>query len=571
MNENDLILLLNSLNRHSENEILELKEAKDSFRIKDLGKYFSALSNEANLRGASSAFLVFGVQNDGKTCGTSFRREAQMPSKGLQKLKKEIAENTNNRITFREIYEIEHEGKRVIVFDIPAATRGIPTQWAGAAWAREDEDLVPLPISKIDEIRRQPPADWSRQVVEEATLADLDPEAISIARKKMRERYGDREGIIDGLDDSELLDKAGITFRGKITHTALLLLGRPESAKLIAGSLPKITWSLYEATGTVRTYQHFDPPFLLRIDDLMAKIRNEEIRLLADPDSLIPLTTTEYDDWSLRELVGNAIAHQAYDRGGKVNIEEFPDRISFLNEGGFIPGSLEKALEQGYKPPFYRNPFLVDAMLSVRMLDQNAMGIRTICEKARERDMPLPTYDLSDPQRVRVDLPNHEINPTYTHLLFANPDLPILTVLALDKAQKGLPLDADERADLTARGFIEGDGGGLRLVEPRARRAPSPSSHDTAPEGKAPARLLSKRGLDDLIRQTIIDELRARGAASRVGLTDAVSRRLLNLGALGADLKPVDGKKIYRLLRSLEEAGVVRSEGNTRATRWMLV
>ena len=90
MNENDLILLLNSLNRHSENEILELKEAKDSFRIKDLGKYFSALSNEANLRGASSAFLVFGVQNDGKTCGTSFRREAQMPSKGLQKLKKEI-------------------------------------------------------------------------------------------------------------------------------------------------------------------------------------------------------------------------------------------------------------------------------------------------------------------------------------------------------------------------------------------------------------------------------------------------------------------------------------------------
>ena len=30
MNENDLILLLNSLNRHSENEILELKEAKDT-------------------------------------------------------------------------------------------------------------------------------------------------------------------------------------------------------------------------------------------------------------------------------------------------------------------------------------------------------------------------------------------------------------------------------------------------------------------------------------------------------------------------------------------------------------
>ncbi len=570
MNENELISFLNSLNRHSENEILELKEAKDSFRVKDLGKYFSALSNEANLRGVQNAFLVFGVRDDGETCGTSFRREAQMPSKGLQTLKKEIAENTNNRITFREIYEVEHKGKRVIVFDIPAATRGIPTQWAGAAWAREDEDLVPLPINKIDEIRRQPPADWSRQVVEEATLADLDPEAIEVARRKMRERYGDREGLIDGLDDIELLDKAGITFRGKITHTALLLLGKPESAKLIAGSLPKITWSLYEAAGTVRTYQHFDPPFLLRIDDLMAKIRNEEIRLLADPDSLIPLTTTEYDDWSLRELVGNAIAHQAYNRGGKVNIEEFPDHITFLNEGAFIPGSLERALGQGYKPPFYRNPFLADAMLNVRMLDQNAMGIRTICEKARERDMPLPTYDLSDPQRVRVDLSNHEINATYTHLLFAYPDLPILTVLALDKAQKGLPLSTDERDDLMTRGFIEEEGGGLCLVEPRAKRAPSPGSHGAALEAAVPTRPLSKRELDDLIRQTIIDELATRGVASRVGLTNAVSRRLMNLGALDADLRPVDGKKIYRFLRSLEEAGVVRSEGNTRATKWML-
>lgn len=570
MNENELILLLNSLNRHSENEILELKEAKDSFRIKDLGKYFSALSNEANLRGASSAFLVFGVQDDGKTCGTSFRREAQMPSKGLQKLKKEIAENTNNRITFREIYEIEHEGKRVIVFDIPAATRGIPTQWAGAAWAREDEDLVPLPISKIDEIRQQPPADWSRQVVEGATLADLDPEAIGVARKKMRERYGDREGIIDGLDDSELLDKAGITFRGKITHTALLLLGTPESAKLIAGSLPKITWSLYEATGTIRTYQHFEPPFLLRIDDLMAKIRNEEIRLLADPDSLIPLTTTEYDDWSLRELVGNAIAHQAYDRGGKVNIEEFPDRITFLNEGGFIPGSLEKALGQGYKPPFYRNPFLVDAMLSVRMLDQNAMGIRTVCEKARERDMPLPTYDLSDPQRVRVDLPNHEINPTYTHLLFAHPDLPILTVLALDKVQKGLPLDAEERKDLITRGFAAEENDELCLIEPHEERSTPPTSLDAAPEMETRVLPLGRREIDSLICQTIVGELAAREAASRVDLTDAVSQRLLSLGILDADSEPIDGKKVYRLLRSLEEEGIVRSEGKTRATKWML-
>ena len=44
-----------------ENEVLELKEAKDSFDIDDLGRYFSALSNEASLREVDFAWLVFGV------------------------------------------------------------------------------------------------------------------------------------------------------------------------------------------------------------------------------------------------------------------------------------------------------------------------------------------------------------------------------------------------------------------------------------------------------------------------------------------------------------------------------
>lgn len=38
--------------RALESEVVELKEACSNFSFKDLGKYFSALSNEANLRGA---------------------------------------------------------------------------------------------------------------------------------------------------------------------------------------------------------------------------------------------------------------------------------------------------------------------------------------------------------------------------------------------------------------------------------------------------------------------------------------------------------------------------------------
>ena len=39
-----------------ENEIVEFKEAKKNYDFRKLGKYVSALSNEANLKGKDSAW-----------------------------------------------------------------------------------------------------------------------------------------------------------------------------------------------------------------------------------------------------------------------------------------------------------------------------------------------------------------------------------------------------------------------------------------------------------------------------------------------------------------------------------
>ncbi|MFR4568494.1 MAG: ATP-binding protein, partial [Collinsella stercoris] len=76
----------------------------------------------------------------------------------------------------------------------------------------------------------------------------------------------------------------------------------------------------------------------------------------------------------------------------------------FKNEGSFIPGTIEKAIEPGYKPPYYRNRLLADAMVDTEMIDQNAIGIRNVYEIQRGRMLPLPTYDLSEPNRVAVTI-----------------------------------------------------------------------------------------------------------------------------------------------------------------------
>ena len=47
-----------------ESEVVEFKEAKTNYSFNEIGKYFSALSNEANIRGFQEAWLVFGITND---------------------------------------------------------------------------------------------------------------------------------------------------------------------------------------------------------------------------------------------------------------------------------------------------------------------------------------------------------------------------------------------------------------------------------------------------------------------------------------------------------------------------
>ncbi|AYD46382.1 RNA-binding domain-containing protein [Arachidicoccus soli] len=50
------------LNISTENEVVEFKEAKAQYSKEKLGEYFSALSNEANLKSLPTAWLVMGVK-----------------------------------------------------------------------------------------------------------------------------------------------------------------------------------------------------------------------------------------------------------------------------------------------------------------------------------------------------------------------------------------------------------------------------------------------------------------------------------------------------------------------------
>jgi ATP-dependent DNA helicase RecG len=206
-----------------ETECVEFKEAKNTYDFAKLGKYFSSLANEANLKSKKAAWLIFGVKDKPiprAIVGSNYR-----PNRSdLDSLKAEIANKTTNRITFTEIYEVVYTLGRVILFEIPAAPIGFPIVWEGHYYGRDGEDIGPLNLVEIEQIRSQATRiDWSAQLIEKATITDLDEKAIRTARDNYKTKFPKLANEVDLWDTKTFLNKAKVTIAGKITNAAIVL------------------------------------------------------------------------------------------------------------------------------------------------------------------------------------------------------------------------------------------------------------------------------------------------------------------------------------------------------------
>ena len=551
--EKVLIQKLHEMMKNHENEVVEFKEAKKDKSFNEIGQYFSALSNEANLRSKTEGWLIFGVTNAPEIIGTNYRSEGR----SLQSLKKEIMEHTNQRNTFQEIYELDINGKRVILFQIPPAIPGIPTTWNDMAYGRANESLVPLNKKKLDLIRQQIGFDWSKAIVEEASMADLDPEAIRRARELFIQHEvhrGKDQSYFEKLSDEQLLNKAGILLGGKVTRTALLLLGDEYAKNYFDGFIPRITWTLYNQDGSVKSYEHFDTPFLLAVDKVFQQIRNVKYRYIAGQQTLFPEEVDQYDANLIKELLHNCIAHQDYTLRGKINVEEFEDHLVFINEGGFIPETIETALEPGYKPPYYRNTFLSNAMVNLYMIDSNAIGIPTIFQIQQEKFFPLPSYDLSVPNRIKVTVYGKILDKNYTQLLNYDRTLNIRTVFLLDKIQKKEEITREQYLYLKKLGLVEGRYPNIFVSYSVAEAV-----------GKKPEYIRNSGLEDEKCKEFILKALR-KGPAKKEELMAVV-------GDLFPAVLPTDKKsrKLSNLLRIMKTKDkTIDCVGKTKAATWFI-
>lgn len=432
----------------------EFKNLKNSFCGDEKDDVISYVSAIANMEGG---FLVIGVHDKTlEIVGTdTYNYDRQ---KAILRLTDRCANLSSEGLDIVE-YITSDTQKKVWVIHIPKHLPKRPVYAHDKAWQRIEDSLVELTPERLSAILDEPlftGSDWSAEIVPNATIDDLDEVAIAKARvmfKKVHSRIPAEE--VNAWTVPEFLSNAGVMIDGGITRAAIILLGKPVSVFKLRPAVVRVTWSLRDDKQDVVDYEHFTAPFILTVDQILAKVRNLTMREMPG-GTLFPDVMQQYDDYSMREILHNCIAHQDYTLQERINLVENPGFLYYANGGSFIPGTVQKALATHGPQRHYRNECLCNAMVNFNMIDIVGRGIRKIFNQQWERRFPMPDYEIDAAKKeVAVRLYGNAINEKYTKLLKDNKDLSFEDCLLLDAVQKGHQLNEVDAQNLLSRGLIE--------------------------------------------------------------------------------------------------------------------
>ena len=437
----------------------EMKNLKNSFAGDEKDDLISYVSAIANMDGGH---LVIGVQDKTlEIVGTDLSKFNLNFQSAVWKLLEHCINLSSEGLSIDE-YTTEDTYKTVWIVHIPKHLPRRPVYAHKKAWQRVEDSLVEMTQERLAAILEEPifeAKDWSAEIVPNATLADLDELAVAKARVMFKKVHASKIPTeeIDTWTVEELLCNSGIMIDGKLTRAAIILLGKTVSVFKLRPAVVEVTWTLRDGRQEVVDYEHFTVPFILTVDQILSKIRNLTMRELPG-GTLFPETMKQYDDYTIREALHNAIAHQDYTLQQRINFVENPDFLYYANGGSFIPGTLQKALATKGPQRHFRNECLCRAMVNFNMIDTVSRGIKKMFNEQWRRHFPMPDYEIDALNKeVGVKIYGNTINEKYTKLLKENNTLTLEDCILLDAVQKGHRISEDHVLALLGRGLLEGD------------------------------------------------------------------------------------------------------------------
>lgn len=384
--------------KESEDHI-EFKEAKKDFNFSGgshvepkkrrhciLG-YVVALANEGGGR------LIFGMADKypHKIVGTNFAIGE------IGNLESEIYKRLRIRIHISEEYDGD---KRVLIFNVPSRPVGRFLTYEGVGLMRAGEDLREMSQDEMFSILSEQEPDFSATICKDATIDDLDDNAINTLKQKYALKQNNFSFMT--LPKEQLLSDLGLVRGGNVTYAAIILVGKKET---IERFLPQAVVMLEirntESQIVFDKRIKYDEPFYIMIDKLWHDIdlRNGKFSIKEGP---YIFDVPYFNEEVIREAINNAIAHRDYKMTSEILIKQYPQRLVVINAGGFPRGvTIDNLLTVPSTP---RNRLIAEVLSKTGIVERSGQGVDKIFRNTILEGKKLPDYSATDDYHVELSL-----------------------------------------------------------------------------------------------------------------------------------------------------------------------
>ncbi len=505
--------------------------------------YVVALCNEKGGR------LVIGMHDDfpHKVKGT------QQAINAIGQLESDIYRDLGIRPDIYELYD--EKQKRVLVIEVPSRPAGKVYKYEDVPLMRVGEELKPMDDKTYLSIIQEQEPDFSEQYCLEATMDDLDENAIRVLKGKYARKQHNPSFI--SISNEQALSDLKLISNGKITNAAILLVGKESS---IEQYFPQAKVFLeYRKTEAQVEYNNrkvFGQPFYILIDQLWNTINEKNESIPVREGSYI-FDIPYFNEMVIREIVNNAFAHRDYRKNSEIVIKLYPTKMEIINAGGFPQGvTLENLLTVPSTP---RNRLLSDVLSKTGIVERSGQGIDKIFLYTLAEGKPEPNYSYSDDFFVTAilyatikDLGFAMFVQSIQNELADDEKLSVFEVLALCKVRDGehKNIDKEIAIKLEHKNCIEKHG------KTNAQFYTLPRRYYEMTGKEADYSMLVDWNVEQFLA-VLSPYLTKYGKAKKADIVKIVGDHITE-------------KQLRSYLSQLRKEGIIKTEGSKRYTSYML-
>jgi len=529
---------VNAILDATEGEILEFKEAKNNYHFDKLVKYCAAIANEGG-----GGFLL-GVTNKRprRVVGTQAFQQPERTRLGL-------IDQLHLNITFSNV---QHPDGRVLVFHVPPRPIGMPIKADGIYWQRQADSLVPMTEDRLRQIFAESGHDFSSDICDGVTMADLDLAAIMDFQNRWITKS--KNQTLSTLSPEQLLSDAEAMIEGQFTYASLILFGtRQAMGKYLAQAEVIFEYRSTDASGPAQQREEFRQGFFGYYDRLWELI-NARNDMQHFQSGLFVFDVPTFSKGTVREALLNAVSHRNYQLADSVFVRQYPRRLRMESPGGF-PFSIDEQNILVRQSP--RNRRIADIFAKCGLVERSGQGMNLMFETSIKESKRTPDFSGTDQHQVVLTLDGEVHDPRFiaflekvgreTLKLFSTDDF---LVLDLIRREQTIPEHLQLHLQpLTDTGVIEryGRGRGVRHILSRAY-------YTMAGQKGTYTR---RRGLDRETNKALL--------LKHIKENTEIGSRLKELMQV---LPALTKGQVQRLLQDLKSEGKAEVRGKTRAATW---